>query len=196
MKNIFLIYVVLVLFFSCKSTNNSYELIRKNLTQYVVNNKQSKLKKSYGLLMKNIDFKENGLNKKNIDVVFPILIKMKKYEQLLNLIENSNNILSPYHKNFHINYIQALKYKCQDVNEFKFYINKNLDLIKNEIKTNPEDSVKLFDYLTFKATFISKKSAVDDFNLFKEDKKFSDFFYSKVILRTIEDIDTSMFICK
>lgn len=196
MKSIFILYIVLMLFFSCKSTNNSYELVRKNLTQYFVNNNEAKLKKSYRLLIKNSDFKENGLNKKNIDVVFPILIKMKKYDQLLNLIESSNNVLSPYHKNFHANYIQALKYKCINIKEFNFYINKNLDLIKNEIDKNPKDSIKLFDYLTFKASFVGKKNAIDDLNLFKETNKFSDFFYKNIVLKTIEEIDTTMFNCK
>jgi hypothetical protein len=146
--------------------------------------------------MKNSDFISNGLTKSNSSIVFPILIKMKKYDDLFNLISNSKNVLSSYHCQFYSNYLNVLKFKCIDSLKSINYVLQNVDFINSEIKNNPRDSMKIFDYLTFKALFISKKLAVQELDSIRLTKNFSPMFCDYMVLKSIQQLDTTEFNCK
>lgn len=187
---------LILIFTSCRNSKLNYDLVRKKFTQFIVEKNESALKKSYQLLLMNSDFNKNGLTKNNLNIVFPILIKMKKYDELLILVRNSNNVMTDYHKEFHTNYLIVLKNRCDNKEISNHYTYKNLEFVKSEIKKNPNDSTKVFDYLSFKAYFVNKQIAINEVDSIKNKSSFSNFFYENVILQSILEIDTTEFICK
>ena len=188
-------FLILLLFFSCQNSKISYDFAKKEFKEYIITQKKSSLKKSYKLIVKNSDFQSNGLTVKNINIVIPIFIKMKKYDDLLNLLGNSN-VLPQYPKEFFTNYIFVLKYKCIDKNMFYFHLNKNLEFIKSETIKNPNDSMKVFDYLMFKSVFVDKQKAINKIDSIKKITKFSNLFYENIVLQSINEIDSTEIICK
>ncbi|HLP53816.1 MAG TPA: hypothetical protein VK151_02265 [Fluviicola sp.] len=188
---------LLIITYSCSSDNQSvishsdkvpdYSEIRKKHTQYVLTHNKSALKESYSLLKKNSDFKTNGLSDSNKDLVLPIYMELKKYDDLLDLIHESRN-LNEYHKTFYDNYITYLKFRCIEGEKATFYIEKNLSLIKEKIKSSPNDSSLLVDYFFNKVLITNVDSLHLEIDSMKKNRVgISSEFYDHVLKESIRE---------
>lgn len=171
----------------------SYDEVRQQYGNYIINHKKNSLKKSYHTLLRNDDFAKNGLTKKNVNLVIPILIDLQEYDKLITLL-NDNKVLSEYHKNFYLNITTALKFRCNDSEKSNFYIHENSKLIEKYITLNSADSTLYVDYYVNKLYSSSLDSVLSEINRIR-DKKFTDEFYEHTLKDAVKEYDNQILRC-
>ncbi len=194
MKIIFAISFILI-FISCSSNQmSSYDEVRKQYGKYVFSHRINNLKKSYHSLIRNDDFKKNGITNTNFSLAIPILIDSKEYDLLITLL-NKSKVLTEYHKFFYINLTKALKFRCKDSVKSNYYIDENSTLIKKYISLNQADSNLYIDYYINKLYISSLESVLTEIDSLR-DKKFSDEFYQYTLKDAIKEYNNQIVRCK
>jgi hypothetical protein len=187
-----LLCILLLLSLSCNKNKNSdgsgsMDQSYRYLTDYRSTKNKDYLKKSYCELNKSALYKKDGLTNSNYELVVPLLVYLKKYDELLVLISNSSTIeLSK--KDLIINMVNSLKFYQKDKVLARKYIDKNLKFIKERINQNPKDSLNYIDY------FIMKLYVKDRETVFKEidsmqlvNKNFSNQFFKYILKDAVHD---------
>lgn len=193
MKTILIITVVLSILSCGNKVQPSYESVKISYADYVYNDNYESLKTSYKRLTDNEDFKRNGIYTENAPIVIPILTKMEKYDDLLELLEKSKSI-DPYLKSYYLNYTNYIKYRCANKNTSNQYITNNLILIKKQILENPNDSILYIDYYATKLHIDELANVLNEIDSISP-KKFSDDFYTKMLKKSIIDMDKQIQPC-
>jgi len=190
---------VLFLVFSVSCGNKklvSYDEIRKQFGNYIVNHDQSSLKRSYHTLIKKEDFKTNGITSQNLDLVIPIFFKLKKHDELIKLLKNTS-ILSDYYREFYINLAKYLSLRCVDSLSANTFINNNLSLINNQILNNQNDSILYVDYYTCKLYVSDLESVLKEVDSLQNvNHKFTSDFYDYILTDALIEFYPEIEKCK
>lgn len=180
---------VLVLYFilsGCSSSKlNKSDDLYKELPLYLSNYYQTDdsafLINAYELLKENQDFKQEGLTDDNYRTVLPIFFHLKKYNELLNLLEEENSIQS-YEKQIILNLVKYLCAPPEKKDSSIIMIQQNIQIINNQLKKNPMDSMKLIDYFTNKLYVIGLDSTMKMIDSMKtHSSQFSNSFYENTL---------------
>ena len=190
------IIAILLLSFSFSCGNKrlvTYTEVRKYYGDYVVNHNKSSLKKSYKTLLNNEDF---GITGKNADLVIPIYNELRKYDELIKLL-NVSTTFSDYQKTTLSNTIKARKYKCKDTGMLEAVVSDNLKIIQEEISTNPEDSILYVDFYLSKLFIRDLNSLLEEIDSLKKvDNRFSDNFYEYILKDAVKELDDQIEKCE
>ncbi len=170
------------------NTTQSLKEPYKLLQEYNKTKDKKFLKESYKLLIKNPTFKESGLTNSNRALVLPLLMYLKKYDELENLL-SKDTTFDKEKKEMFSNTVKSLKIYNKDSILAKDYINKNLKLINEKIKLNPKDSLAYLDYFTMRLykNNDKQKTLKEIDSMQKINRVQSDFFYNYVLKDVIED---------
>lgn len=181
---------------SKKPASSFYDIVRKEYSDYVINHNKKSLKKSYQSLIVIEDFKNNGITAENILLVIPILLKMEKYDELHNLL-GKNNVLSQYYKEYYLNQTNVLKYRCKDIEKSNYFIYQNLDLIKQQMLKNKNDSILYVDYYSTKLYISDLSSILNEIDsLKKSDTRFTYDFYNHLLKQNVQEMNNKIERCK
>lgn len=188
-----LICSIILLVASCnnnKKLDNSGSLNKsyKYLTEYRLTKKDKFLQKSYLELNKNVDYKENGITRRNYELVVPLLLYLKKYDELENLLLKST-VIDINKRKITLNTIKSLKIYKNDKSLAKNYIDENIKYIKESINQNPKDSLLYIDYFVMRLykkndrqTILNEIDSMQQIN-----KNHSSLFYNQILKDVIEE---------
>lgn len=182
MKNLIYISIFLI-FLSCEGNKSSGSLQTafKYLNEYSSTHNIQFLKKAYNELIKNPYYKENGLNYKDRDVVLPILMYSRNYDELEALL-TKNTSFSFNEKEISLNMVKSLKIYKKDKNLAKSYIDKNLLMIKELMIKNPKDSTMYGEYFLMKLYNSDRNSVLKQIDsMQKSNKNYSSDFYDNFL---------------
>ena len=151
MKN--LLYLILFLNIACIDKkmphNQDLKTISDKIQLYQSSGDEKFLNESYNLLNDNVEFKQKGITSNNKEIVYSLLMYMRKYSELENLTRNDAN-LDSRDKHLLLNFFKALQVHKVDSIKAKKIINNNIKLLRERINENPKDSLLLFDYFRMK----------------------------------------------
>lgn len=186
-----IVCLVFFLIISCKNrgldNSGSLKMSYKYLTEYRSTKNKNFLEKSYKELSKTSIYREKGLTDENYQLVVPLLMYLKKYEELETLLVR-NTTMDSSKKEITLNTIRYLKNYKKDKNVAKNYIDKNLKYIKNKIDQNPKDSLLYVDYFIMKLYKSDRMTALEEVDSMKMiNKDFSGLFYEAMLKDAIED---------
>ncbi|MEA9412497.1 hypothetical protein [Flavobacterium sp. PL02] len=190
MKN--LIYLIsCVILLSCNKKDNlndtnSLKIANQYLTEYYKTKNQKFLEKSYKSLNENTVYKEEGITNDNKELVLPLLMYMKKYDELEKLLQE-DTILDKYQKEITSNLIKSLNNQ-KDMELSKKYIYKNIDLIQNKITSTPNDSLLYTQYFVMKLYLNGRDKTLQEIDSMKaKNPKYSKAYYDYILRDLIEE---------
>ncbi|OUL63584.1 hypothetical protein [Flavobacterium sp. AJR] len=190
MKN--LIYLIsCVILLSCNKKDNlndtnSLKIANQYLTEYYKTKNQKFLEKSYKSLNENTVYKEEGITNDNKELVLPLLMYMKKYDELEKLLQE-DTILDKYQKEITSNLIKSLNNQ-KDMELSKKYIYKNIDLIQNKITSTPNDSLLYTQYFIMKLYLNGRDKTLQEIDSMKaKNPKYSKAYYDYILRDLIEE---------
>ncbi|KIC01577.1 hypothetical protein [Flavobacterium sp. JRM] len=190
MKN--LIYLIsCVILLSCNKKDNlndtnSLKIANQYLTEYYKTKNQKFLEKSYKSLNENTIYKEEGITNDNKELVLPLLMYMKKYDELEKLLQE-DTILDKYQKEITSNLIKSLNNQ-KDMELSKKYIYKNIDLIQNKITSTPNDSLLYTQYFIMKLYLNGRDKTLQEIDSMKaKNPKYSKAYYDYILRDLIEE---------
>jgi hypothetical protein len=190
MKN--LIYLIsCVILVSCNKKDNlndtnSLKIANQYLTEYYKTKNQKFLEKSYKSLNENTIYKEEGITNDNKELVLPLLMYMKKYDELEKLLQE-DTILDKYQKEITSNLIKSLNNQ-KDMELSKKYIYKNIDLIQNKITSTPNDSLLYTQYFVMKLYLNGRDKTLQEIDSMKaKNPKYSKAYYDYILRDLIEE---------
>lgn len=177
------IWLSMFLLLSCGNDKNSGSLktTHKYLNEYLLTRDKKFLKKGYDELNRNVGFNEKGITDKNREIVIPLLMYLRKYDELEKLMINYKTI-DINKKEISLNLIKSLKVNKKDKLLSKSYIDKNLKLIKEMILKNPKDSLLYGDYFVMKLYNSDKNTVLKQIDsMQKSNKVYSSEFYDLLL---------------
>lgn len=159
---------------------------KKLLTEYITRKDTNSLLESYRLLSSNDEFIKEGITEENHDFVTSLLMYLRKYDQLEDLIMASD--FSIREKGLTLNLIRSLKIYERDSLAAHRYIEENINLIKGKLRTNPTDSLLFVDYFIMRTYDVGREGALSDLDSFKlVNHSFSHEFYEHVLRDVIKE---------
>lgn len=168
---------------------DQYKDLPLYLSNYYLNEDTASLANAYDLLETNQDFNKKGLTEYNYRIVLPILFHLKKYDEILLLIEKEN-FLKKYDKQVIMNVAKYLNTPPEKRDSSIVYIKQNVNLLQSEIIKNPMDSLILIDYFTNKLYINGLDSTLEIIDSFKiHNSQFSNSFYEN----TLKDVVISYY---
>lgn len=166
--------------------DGSFTEAKKLLTEYIIRRDTNALLESYRLLSSNDKFMKEGITEANYDFVTSLLMYLRKYDQLGDLIIASD--VNIREKSLTLNLIRALKVYERDSLAAQRYIQENIDLIKEKLKTNPTDSLLYVDYFIMRTYEVGREGALSDLDSLKlVNQTFSHEFYEHVLRDVIQE---------
>lgn len=191
MKNIVLIILLFALSCNMNKKANAPQSLKESyklLNEYNRTKNKKYLKESYKILVSNPNFKENGITNSNRELVMPLLMYLKRYDELENLVLKDISF-EKTKKEMFLNTIKSLKAYKTDTILAKSYINNNLVNINERMKLNPKDSLLYVDFFIMRLyknnDKITTLKEVDSMQ--KNNKELTDFFYNHILKDVIEE---------
>ena len=161
-------------------------LLNKTTMQYFQTKDKKYLDVAYEQLKYNKDFVEKGLSGKNSLPIVSLLLNMKKYDELEELLIKNKSI-NEYSRINTLNTTRYLKFKDKDLPKAKLYIAESLKMIKDTIDKKPNDSLRYADYFSMRMFLVGKKGALKEVDSMKAvNKRYSDIFYDAILKDGIE----------
>ena len=161
-------------------------LLNKTTMQYFQTKDKKYLDVAYEQLKHNKDFVEKGLSGKNSLPIVSLLLNMKKYDELEELLIKNKSI-NEYSRINTLNTTRYLKFKDKDLPKAKLYIAESLKMIKDTIDKKPNDSLRYVDYFSMRMFLVGKKGALKEVDSMKAvNKRYSDIFYDAILKDGIE----------
>lgn len=190
MKTIICVSFLFVL--SCVNTKKNITneelntLLNKTTMQYFQTKDKKYLDVAYEQLKYNKDFREVGLSGKNSLPIISLLLNLKKYNELENLLVKNKSI-NEYSRLNTLNTVRYLKFKDKNLPKAKLYIVESLKMIKDTIDKKPNDSLRYADYFSMRMFLVGKKGALKEVDSMKAvNKRYSDIFYDAILKDAIE----------
>ena len=178
------ILLSLLPFLSCENKNEEQIVreIQKFNYKYATTGNKSFLDSAYVV----IDDNKYRINNSNFGLFYPVYFELGKYEELLSLINNSEDI-SESKKEFYINILQAyINFQNNNKRKAKYYIEKNIVLINDKLSSTPKDSLALLDLYKMKVHTDGIVSVIKEIDSLKETTiKPSSVFYDKILIPEI-----------
>jgi hypothetical protein len=184
-----ILLIVLLLQLSCKNNSNhsngdGYGEAKEYLMQYLITKDTAQLKKSYEELISNEHFEKNGLNDLNKDLVIPVFMYLRKYDELFNIVQKSE---IPK-KNQTLNLIRSLQEYKHDPGAAKKYIAQNINRIKQQLESNAQDSLLYIDYFIMRLYQVGREQTMVEVDSFKTvNNNFSDLFYNQILEDVVKE---------
>lgn len=161
-------------------------LLSKTNMQYFETKEKKYLDFAYEQLKYNEDFREEGLSGKNSLPIISLLLNLKKYNELENLLLKTKSI-NEYSRLNTLNTVRYLKFKDNNLPKAKLYIAESLKMIKDTIDKKPNDSLRYADYFSMRMFLVGKKGALKEVDSMKAvNKRYSDIFYDAILKDAIE----------
>ncbi|WP_141672846.1 hypothetical protein [Flavobacterium crassostreae] len=161
-------------------------LLNKTTMQYFQTKDKKYLDVAYEQLKYNKDFVEKGLSGKNSLPIVSLLLNLKKYDELEELLIKNKSI-NEYSRLNTLNTTRYLKFKDKDLPKAKLYIAESLKMIKDTIDKKPNDSLRYADYFSMRMFLVGKKGALKEVDSMKAvNKRYSDIFYDAILKDAIE----------
>ncbi|MCC2589517.1 hypothetical protein [Chryseobacterium sp. MFBS3-17] len=185
MKNV-LMYAALFCFFaSCNSnvTNKELnEILSNSLIKYDDTGNKQVLNDSYSFLNKNKDFRNDGLKTEFFLSASGVLMSLEKYDELESVLKRSNDIDS-FTKEKTINNLNFYRFKNKDRLKAKMYLSNNVNMIAEQAKNNPKDTMLYSEYFVYRTMLVGKEKSLKEV-----DSMFSDYSqYGEMFKELIED---------
>lgn len=182
--------ILFSLFFILSSCKDNKEIHEKNIEKklkyfnykYATTSNKIFLDSAYIIIEDN----KYRIDNTNFGLFYPVYFELGKYEELLSLIDNSEDI-SESKKEFYINILQAYSnFQNNDKRKAKYYIEKNIALINDKLSSTPKDSLALLDLYKMKVHTEDIASVIKEIDSLKEKTiKPSSVFYDKILIPEI-----------
>lgn len=190
LKRVFPFTVIFQL--SCQGQSNVGEMdgslneARRLLTEYIIRKDTNALLESYSLLSSNEQFMKEGIAAENYDFVTSLLMYLRKYDELENLIADSD--FGVREKALTLNLVRSLSIYERDSLAAHRYIKTNIDSIKVKLRADPTDSLLYVDYFIMRMYQVGRDGALSDLDSFKlVNNTFTGEFYEHVLMDVIEE---------
>lgn len=187
-----IICTIFLFVLSCVNTKKSITneelnaLLNKTNIEYFQTKDKKSLEFAYEQLKYNKDFREEGLSGKNSLPIVSLLLNLKKYNELENLLLKTKSI-NEYSRLNTLNTVRYLKFKDNNLPKAKLYIAESLKMIKDTIDKKPNDSLRYADYFSMRMFLVGKKGALKEVDSMKAvNKRYSDIFYDAILKDAIE----------
>lgn len=172
---------------SCQEDKRHLSIANDYFVKYLLTHESAYLDSSYQSLKSGDYLNGKRLNHQNADLITSLLLYMKKYNELEGLLKADSN-LEGYKKEFTLNLTRALKTYKEDSKEARGYIMENLKMVKNEIASNPSDSVLWINYFATRIYITGKQQALQEVDSLKSiNNNFSNTFYENILVDFIEE---------
>ncbi|OOG71897.1 hypothetical protein [Algoriphagus sp. A40] len=172
---------------SCQVDSGHLSEANDYFVEYLLTHEIAYLDSSYQYLRSEGYLNGEKLDHQNIDLITSVLLYTKKYDELEGLLK-ADNKLEGYKKDFTLNLTLALKTYKEDSVESRGYILANLKMVKNEIASNPHDSVLWVNYFATRIYLDGKEQTIQEVDSLKSiSKTFSDSFYENTLIDFIEE---------
>jgi hypothetical protein len=188
----FLVIAFFLCLLSCQKDNKHLSKANSYFVEYLHTNESAYLDSSYQTLRTAGYFNSKRLNPNNADLISSLLLYMRKYDELENLLKENNN-LEEYQKDFTLNLTLALKTYKNDSLQAKDYILENEKMVKNKIAATPNDSILWVSYFAMRIYMVGKQQALQEVDSIKaSNEKFSDSFYENILVDFIEEYPSEL----
>jgi hypothetical protein len=160
------LFISMILLLSCQGkpgidkTDKSLQEAKRWLAEYIVNRDTNYLNKSFEYLRLNREFVNKGITKENHELVTSLLMYLRKYDELENLITRS--AYSIEEKEMTLNLIRALRTYDKDSLAAHKYIDENTNLIKGKLKSRPGDSLLYVNYFIMRVYQVGRNKAFSE----------------------------------
>lgn len=160
---------------------DQYRNLPSYLSNYYLNDDTVSLNNAYQLLETNQDFNKKGLTDYNYRIVLPILFHLKKYDEILFLVENEN-FLEKHDKQIIINVTKYLNAPLEKKDSSIIYIQRNIQLTLEQIEKEPMDSLILIEYFSNILFIEGLDSTLEKIDSFKvQNPQFSNSYYENTL---------------
>ncbi|MFZ1610188.1 MAG: hypothetical protein WAT52_03905 [Chitinophagales bacterium] len=160
---------------------DQYRNLPSYLSNYYLNEDTVSLNNAYQLLETNQDFNKKGLTDYNYRIVLPILFHLKKYDEILFLVENEN-FLEKHDKQIIINVTKYLNAPLEKKDSSIIYIQRNIQLTLEQIEKEPMDSLILIEYFSNILFIEGLDSTLEKIDSFKvQNPQFSNSYYENTL---------------
>ncbi|WPO78017.1 hypothetical protein [Flavobacterium sp. KACC 22761] len=190
---IFTIAISFLFFLSCTNQKKDISnqdlnvLLNKSIREYFQTKDKRILNSAYEELKYNKDYVEIGLSGNNSLPIISLLLNLKKYDELEQLL-SKNNTINEYNRVNTLNIVKFLKINKKNKREANSYIYENIDRIKDSLKKTPRDSLLYADYFSMKMFLKGKKNALKEIDSMKAtNKDYSELFYEGILKESIKN---------
>jgi hypothetical protein len=183
--------IICVILFSCNKKDNlkdanSLKTANQYLIEYYKTKNQKYLEKSYKSLNESELYKEKGITKDNKELVLPLLMYLKKYDEIDALLQK-DTLLDKYQKEITLNLVKSLIHQ-KDQKLSKKYIHKNINLIQNKITSTPNDSLLYTQYFIMKLYLNGRDKTLKEIDSMEtKNPKYTKAFYEYILRDLIEE---------
>lgn len=173
--------------FSCQEKGIPLEQSREYFVEYLLAHDKAYLDSSYNSLTSKRYLDKTGLNETNKDIVMPLFIYMKKYDELETLLR-SNQDMKTFDKSLALNLTRSLAIYPEDSTEAKRLMHENLQLIEREMETNPDDSLLWGSHFTARMYLVGRQKVLQEIDSLKSvNSRYPDIFYEYTLKEIIRE---------
>ena len=160
-------------------------ILKNSIIQYHEFKDEKYLNEAFVKLKLNKNYNKQLISNANSQLVITLLFNMKKYDELINLLENTKNI-NEYNRLITLNIAKYLKFKNIDKQKANLFIKKNITRINDSLNKEVKDSLIYSDYFSMKMFLNGKEITLKEIDSMQTlNKKYSEMFY-EILKESIE----------
>lgn len=178
-------YFMLIVLFTISTCSNNYKvtdeelnpILRNNIMKYHQSKDEKYLNEAYAKLKENKNYNKNLTSVENSQLIIALLMNLKKYDELENLLEKTK-IINEYNRLNTLNIVKYLKIKNTNKEKADSYIEKNIVRINDSLNKKVKDSLIYADYFSMRMFLVGKKNTLKEIDSMQvSNKEYSDIFY-------------------
>lgn len=151
-------------------------ILSNSIFNYHETKNQQYLDSAYVKLTQNKDYKNYKLGATNLQLSISLLLSMRKYEELEEMLYKANG-LNEYNRLNNLNVVKYLKLRNVNKQKANSYIEDNIVRIKYLLNRKSKDSILYADYFSMRMFLVGKEKAIKEIDSMRTNKEYSDFFY-------------------
>lgn len=186
-------YLTIISLFTIFTCSNKFKvsdedlnsILKNSIIQYHEFKDQKHLNEAFVKLKLNKNYNKQLVSDTNSQLVITLLFNMKKYDDIINLLENTKNI-NEYNRLITLNIAKYLKFKNIDKQKANLFIKKNITRINDSLNKEVKDSLIYLDYFSMKMFISGKETAIKEIDSMQiSNETYSNMFY-EILKESIE----------